>query len=189
MLLSEEEFIRHKSAIVADVLDRLRHSARREAELLFKEQKLRPKHLPAVSESISKAINRVADAVNETLASKPEHEYRDLQMQCLVNSLPATLSQLAGSRVGMMFPPEYMRCAFASAVASDLVYSEGVAFVNAQVQDDRLGELALQYAEQKKDIIKLAEKVKLGGPIDKEDRDSIADMLFSGGVRARMGVY
>ncbi len=189
MLLSEEEFIRHKAAIVADVLDRLRQSARREAKLLFKEQKLRPKSLPAVSEAISKAINRVADAVNDTLSSKPESEVRDLQVQCLVNSLPATLAQLAGSRVSMLLTPEYQRCAFASAIASDLVYSEGVAFVDAQVQDDRIGELALQYAQQKKDITQLAEKVKLGGPIDENDRSEISELLFTGGVRARMGVY
>ncbi len=189
MLLSEDEFIRHKGAIVADVLDHLRHSARREAKLLFKEQKLRPKSLPAVSEAISKAINRVTDAVNDTLASKPADEYKDLQVQWLVSRLPATLAQLAGSRVSMLLSPEYQRCAFASAIASDLVYSEGVAFVDAQEQDDRLGDLALQYAEQKKDITQLAEKVKLGGHIDAKDRSVISELLFAGGVRARMGVY
>ncbi len=189
MLLSEDEFIQHKGAIVADVLDRLRHSARREAQLLFKEQKLRPKPHPTVSEAISKAINRVTDAVNATLLSKPESEFRRLQLQTVVNSLPATISQLAGSRIGLMLSPEYLRCAFASAIASDLVYSEGVAFVDAQVQEDRLGELALQYAEEKNEIVKLAEKVKLGGPIEDNDRDTISNLLFAGGVRARMGVY
>ncbi len=189
MLLSEEEFLRHKPAIVADVIDRLRHSARREAQLLFKEQKLRPKSHPTVSEAISKAINRVADAVNDTLASNPARKYKELQLQTIYNSLPATLAQIAEYRLEMLLPPEYMRCAFASAIASDLVYSEGVAFVDAQVQDDRLGDLALQYAEQKKDIMQLAEKVKMGGPIEGDDRDAISNLLFAGGVRARMGVY
>merc|ERR1712038_1687969 len=42
MLLSKEQFLEVKEELVADVLERLRDIARREAELLFREAQLNP---------------------------------------------------------------------------------------------------------------------------------------------------
>merc|ERR1712173_539608 len=44
ILLSKEEFLGEKEQIVADVLDKLRDSARVEAELLFREYRSNPSH-------------------------------------------------------------------------------------------------------------------------------------------------
>jgi glutamate dehydrogenase len=41
-LLSEEEFLAHKKTFVAQVIERLRELARREAELLFRERATTP---------------------------------------------------------------------------------------------------------------------------------------------------
>lgn len=51
-----------------DVLERLRHVGRREAELLFREHRNHPATpLPAISERISNAINAVTDATLKIL--------------------------------------------------------------------------------------------------------------------------
>lgn len=57
-----------QDAIVSDVLERLRHVGRREAELLFREHRNHPATpLPTISERISNAINAVTDAALKIL--------------------------------------------------------------------------------------------------------------------------
>ena len=46
MLLTTEEFLEHKDEVVADVIDKLHHIAKAEAELLFKEYANHPGALP-----------------------------------------------------------------------------------------------------------------------------------------------
>jgi hypothetical protein len=59
--LSTEEFLQHKDELVADVLIKLRHLARLEAELLFREYRNYLGALPHFSERISNAINTATD--------------------------------------------------------------------------------------------------------------------------------
>ena len=66
MLLTEEEFLTHKAAFVAQVVERLRTLARVEAELLFREHKRRPDlSLPTLSVRLSQVMLRTAEAVAE----------------------------------------------------------------------------------------------------------------------------
>lgn len=70
MLSPDETF---QEAIVSDVLERLRHVGRREAELLFREHRNHPATpLPSISERISNAINAVTDAALEILDNAAE---------------------------------------------------------------------------------------------------------------------
>lgn len=63
----------YQEAIVSDVLERLRHVGRREAELLFREHRNHPAiPLPRISERISNAINAVTDATLEILDNAAE---------------------------------------------------------------------------------------------------------------------
>jgi glutamate dehydrogenase len=58
---------------------------------------------------------------------------------------------MAFDRVQSRVPPQYLLNALASCLAAQLVYAEGVAFVNAQ-PPARLGPLALDYARQAADV-------------------------------------
>jgi glutamate dehydrogenase len=76
---------------VHDVLDRLRACARREAQLLFREQKRSPCPLPKASERVSHAINSVTDAVAAVLGSASEQqreEYTELLLPLFREHLP-----------------------------------------------------------------------------------------------------
>jgi drug/metabolite transporter (DMT)-like permease len=61
------------------------------------------------------------------------------------------LADMAFDRVQSRVPPQYLLNALASCLAAQLVYAEGVAFVNAQ-PPARLGPLALDYARQAADV-------------------------------------
>jgi glutamate dehydrogenase len=74
MLLTEDEFLDNKEEIVGDVLVKLRHFAKVEAELLFREFENYPGALPHFSGLISDTINRATDAVNQELQKLDDDE-------------------------------------------------------------------------------------------------------------------
>merc|ERR1712087_781405 len=118
MLLSKDEFLGDKESIVADVLEKLRHSARVEAELLFREYRSNPTNqLPYYSQAISGAINRATDAVVEAVTQN-----FDLPKSYIVSMMGAQLG-------------------------SKMVYNEGLDFVDA-LDDRALTELAISYVTQ-----------------------------------------
>merc|ERR1712050_312102 len=89
MLLSKDEFLGDKEEIVGDVLEKLRHSARVEAELLFREYRSNPSNqLPYYSQAISGAINRATDAVVEAVTENYSLINDSLRQRLLVESLP-----------------------------------------------------------------------------------------------------
>ncbi len=69
MLLSKDEFLDIKTELVHDVVVRLKVLAKLEAELLFRAYRNFPGDLPHFSERISNAINKVTDAITDSLAN------------------------------------------------------------------------------------------------------------------------
>ena len=68
MLLSSQEFLEVKERFVAEVLERLRELARREARLLFRERRHHPSvSLPELSTRLSRVILRTTDAIEQAL--------------------------------------------------------------------------------------------------------------------------
>ena len=74
MLLSEDEFVQHKSTIVEEVLAKLRGLAKMEAELLFREYEMYSGNLPGISQVISNAINVTTDALTTALDEISEED-------------------------------------------------------------------------------------------------------------------
>ena len=74
MVASEDEFLSHKDRIVEDVQDKLRHLARIEAELLFREFNANGREiaLPQISNRISQAIIRTHDAIYNMLEQEDQ---------------------------------------------------------------------------------------------------------------------
>eukprot|EP00747_Dinoflagellata_sp_TGD_P079486 gnl/TRDRNA2_/TRDRNA2_160526_c1_seq1.p1 gnl/TRDRNA2_/TRDRNA2_160526_c1~~gnl/TRDRNA2_/TRDRNA2_160526_c1_seq1.p1 ORF type:complete len:859 (-),score=145.51 gnl/TRDRNA2_/TRDRNA2_160526_c1_seq1:154-2703(-) len=190
MLLSDEEFLAIKEELVQDVLARLRELARMEAELLFREFRNYKGALPYFSERISKSINRTRLGILKSLASMERGDdlYRELMPLFLEEHLPRKLAEVAGDRVDENIPVDYLRNAFASCLASKLLYSEGIHFLESQ-PDDRLFDLAVRYYRQEKKLRSLLDSVKSTEHFDAEAKAEVIRLLKIGGTRSALQVY
>ena len=146
MLLSTQEFLQHKDELVADVLVKLRHLARLEAELLFREYRNYPGALPHFSERISNAINTATDVLTERLSGvNPGDPLWNEMLPLVKENLPVKLQALAWQRVlDGKLPVQYTRNAIASTLASKVVYAEGIHLIETQ-PTDRLADRLIQY--------------------------------------------
>merc|ERR1712113_371723 len=64
------------------------------------------------------------------------------------------LAQVAGSRVTERIPLDYLRNAFGKILASKLLNSEGIHFLESQ-PENRLAELAMRYIKEEKRVREL----------------------------------
>merc|ERR1712117_937493 len=189
MLLSEEEFLAIKDEVVQDVLQRLRELAGLEARLLFREYRNYPGALPHFSERISKSINRAYGAIRKKLADVQMGDSTYVQLLPLFRDehLPRKLAQAAGDRVNDRIPLDYLRNAFGKILASKLLYSEGIHFLESQ-PEDHLAELAMRYIKEEK---RVRELVSALDDCDMPDpkRRKVQELLRQGGTRSLLGVY
>ena len=134
--------------------------------------------LPALSERISFAILRVADA----LAAVLDDYSKEKQLWPLVaTQLPPALaaSEAHAAVLPDRLPWEYQKSTVAKSLASRLVYREGLAFVEG-LGDGRLPAFALAYLEQEQRVRGLADQVAASGaPFAPE----VEALLLQGGVR------
>eukprot|EP01083_Nonionella_stella_P230025 813539_1 len=107
MMLSEDDFYVHKPKTVDEVLSKLRHLARMEAELLFREFEKQPDALPAISQRISNAINLATDAICKKLDDTAAEEVETL-LPLFKDHLPKTISDLAFDEVHNRVPHQYI---------------------------------------------------------------------------------
>ena len=187
MLLTEEEFLDNKEEIVRDVLVKLRHFAKVEAELLFREFNNYPGALPDFSESISDTINAATDAVRDELAASTDEELSEL-MGLVRDHLPKKMVDMAFDRCEDNLPKSYLLAAIASSLASKMVYQEGVNFVKSQPKDN-LSKLALKYIQVEKEIYSLAAALDGAEGMDEEQRVRIKDLVHRGGVRTSLNIF
>jgi len=190
MLLEEREFLAIKAELVSDVLQRLRELARLEAELLFREYNNHAGSLPHVSERISRAINRAKEAIGASLAGmqRGDETYRLLMPLFLEKHLPRKLVEVAGDRVDSRIPLDYVRNAFASCLASRLLYREGVHFLELQ-SEGRLADMAQRYVCEEGRIERLLAAVAGPEPLGEAERDEVVRLLRFGGVRSALHVH
>jgi len=182
MLLSKEEFLGDKEDIVADVLEKLRNSARTEAELLFREYRSNPSYqLPYYSQAISGAINRATDAVVDAVTENFSLVPDDLRHRLLVDSLPKKLVDMAGDRLEEL-PHAYIVSMMGAQLGSKMVYNEGLDFIDS-LDDRALTELAVNYVTQED---KLREVISAMGDSDIACKSDIMKILKAAGVQSVM---
>jgi len=199
MLLSDKEFLENKPAIVADVLCNLRSIASKEAKLLFREFRNYQGSLPHFSERISYAINGLTDAIRESLEDeeklKVQHTLRDAPIGIPTEEellplfrahLPKALVDLAFDRVLDKVPQAYRLNAYASSLASRIVYQEGIHFVEAQPKP-RLASNAIKYMRAQKELEAFVERMR-EGDISEEDKSTVEQIVKLNGVRSRIGL-
>ena len=178
MCVSDDEFVEIKSKYVDEVLARLRHMAQLEATLLFSEaSRDASTPLPALSERISFAILRVADA----LASLLDAHARDHQLWPVVGAQlpPALASSEHAAKLPERLPWEYQKSTIAKSLASRLVYREGLSFVET-MPEARLPVFALAYLQEEQRVGRLAAQVAGSGHAFSSEVEAL---LLQGGVR------
>lgn len=192
MLLSTAEFLENKDALVNDVLVRIRHLARLEAELLFREFRNYPGALPHFSERISNAINTATDALTLRLADvNPGDPLWDELLPLVGENLPKKLRELAWDRVlAGRLPVQYTRNAIASTLASKLVYAEGIHLVETQPLD-RLADRMIQYYREDSKLSRLIEEMDRDGlqKLPAEKKELVKTLLRKGGTRASLNIF
>ena len=126
MLLTEEEFLDIKPRFVAEVLDKLRGFARREAELLVRLHRQQADVLlPEMSIRLSRSVIRTADAIEPTISGL-QGEDREIIHDVIRDHLPLTLVEVAQDRLETNLPAAYLKWMAAKSLAARLVYREGV---------------------------------------------------------------
>lgn len=186
MLLDESEFLEIKEELVQDVLSRLRELARLEAELMFREFENFPGALPEFSQRISRAINKAKAAVADELADmqRGDSTYQDLMPLFLQEHLPRRLADVAAHRVDERIPLDYIRNAFATCLATKLLYREGTHFLEAQPRE-RLARIAVQYYHKEQRVQHLLKSVSTGA-IPDDEKQEVLQLLQIGGTRSAL---
>ncbi len=177
-VLSADEFIAHKTRFVAEVLVRLRSLARSEAELLFRERARHPDVLlPEHSVRLSKAMNRVRDAIERVFPTLSEDDQR-LADTVVREHLPPVLVEIAGERLSKL-PRAYARAIVYSSLAARMVYREGLDWV-APIPDEEVGRLAVRYLRAQREAEAVAKALREGGEVD---RERLAALVSRAGAR------
>lgn len=164
-----------------EVLQKLRALARMEAELLFREFANYPGQLPYFSERISNAINVARDALTEQLDSMTEEEFEEL-LPLFREHLPPTVVRLGFDHVRERVPVQYIKNAFASCLASRIVYREGTHFIESQPRE-KLAKMCMRYIRGEREVDQLRERLE-SGSLTEPDLEKIKDILEVGGTRA-----
>ena len=178
MLLTEEEFLKHKKEFVGQVIDRLQQLARSEATLLFREHKRRPDLcLPTLSVRLSKVMLRTAEAVAREAADPLSEESQEIK-EVFLNYLPPLLRQLAGNRLHQI-PLDYRQRIVACSLSGKIVYREGITYLE-DLPTEALNELALTYLKGERVVQSLVDEVRASGI---PSASKLAALLELGGAR------
>lgn len=189
MLLTKKEFLDNKKELVESVLVNLRELARLEAELMFRTYSNYPGNLPHFSERISQAINDVTDAVTDSLENvNPDDELFKELLPLVIDSQPSKLKELAGDRISSSFPVQYQRNAMASALASKLVYNEGIHLVESQPKD-KIAERAIEYYRAEKKMREVVASLEEAEGLSPDVKELTLNTVKKGGARSLLGFF
>ncbi len=182
LLLSAQEFRALKELYVQQVVKILQGKAASEARLLFREYVAhgRQKNLVAISMEISAQINSVKGALLEYFLAHPSEleENRIYQKMILANCPPILVKKYA-NRILHDLPSAHKIALLASAIASNIIYREGIDWIDSLSVDDRL-RVALAYVNQEQMTADLVAQVEASAM---QDKDKIANVLRMGATR------
>ena len=182
LLLSPQEFSAIKERYVQQVVEILQEKAASEAQLLFREYVAhgRKKNLVSISMEISAQINSVKDVLLEYLLANPQElaESRIYQKIILTNC-PTILVEKYTDRIMKKLPQAHKIALLASAIASNIIYREGIDWIDSLSAADRL-RVALAYVNQEQLTSDLISQVEASSMRDKA---KIAKVLRMGATR------
>ena len=126
LVLSEEEFVKNKPALMPEILAIIRDRAKDEAQLLLTTHAETGAYLTDVSEWISEKINtymyQLLDYLEEMVLSD---DPKNPLIRCLLNYCPPLLSEHYKRRIITDIPDIHKKAIIATYIASRVVYSRG----------------------------------------------------------------
>ena len=127
LTLTDEEFLKHKNGLVAEILERLKQCAYDEAALLLKTHQETKGFLTDISDEISKRILFFTDQLLDYLETIPlPSQPEDPLMQCFLYYCPSTLRDQFQERLLSQIPDNHKKAIIASHIAARLVYRRGL---------------------------------------------------------------
>lgn len=127
LCLTDDEFLANKTALVDEILARVKACALNEAQLLLSEHAATQKPLTELSDGISKRINYFTDQLLSYLETiELQSNPNDPLIQCFLNYCPATLLNKFQDRLLHEIPENHKKAIIASHLASRLVYQRGL---------------------------------------------------------------
>jgi glutamate dehydrogenase len=162
LVLADEEFLSVKERYVQEVLAILRKRALDEARLILREYKLRGGRTPLseLSHQLSVEINDLGDAVREGLQAAGAEPGRDDDLAAQVRDYcPAVMAEAFGDRVVERAPRPYLLSLLASAIASRMVYQEGLGFVSGLAEVKPMQEIVAGYLVEERRVESITAEV------------------------------
>lgn len=127
LVLSEEEFVKEKELLVAEVLEIIRNFSQKEARLLIQTHQKDQRFLTEISEEISSRINQFTDQLLSYLEKIPiSSEEHSTLFSCFLDYLPSHLQENYRERAIEKIPDSHKRAIIACSLASQLVYRKGL---------------------------------------------------------------
>lgn len=182
MILDEKEFMSIKAVYINQVIEILRDKASQEAKLLFREFSLHggKKNLVLLSKEISREINELTDVLLEEFSTKgPEMLKSPFYLKLIYSHCPDVLVEKFKERITSRLPMTYMVAILAAQIASYIVYSEGLDWMDS-IQSSDVVRAATSYMRNVEDTEKLIEAVNSSKLKDKE---AIATILKHSAAR------
>lgn len=182
LLLSSEEFVAIKERYVEQVVQILQAKAASEAKLLIREYVAhgRKKNLVDISMAISEQINHVKNVLLEYFSKNPQQLIdNQVYQKIILNSCPLVLAENYAERILNDLPQAHKVALLSSAIASNIIYREGIDWIESLSSEDRL-QIALAYVNQEQLTADLVAQVE-GSDI--RDKDKIAEVLRIGATR------
>jgi glutamate dehydrogenase len=129
LCLSEEEFLKEKTTLVAQILEIIKSQARDEAKLLLKTHKETGGFLTDISDMISERINGyMYQFLDHFQSIKLSEDLKDPLTQALINYCPPLLRQKYQERILKEIPDIHKKAIIACHIASRLVYQRGLSW-------------------------------------------------------------
>ena len=183
MLIDESEFMEIKETFVEQVLTRLRHLARAEAELLARLHQHHPHSpLPEMSIKISQIMSRVSDSLIANWDNMSDQQQEELK-RLVVEHLPPILLERVGDSLWTEMPDGYLQWMMAKSLAARIVYREGFEYLET-MEDADLAGLALRYLDLEEEREKLTATILSS---DLQHKDRVAALLHDAGIFSTMG--
>jgi glutamate dehydrogenase len=127
LVLGEELFVKHKAAIVDEILERLKTCAFNEAHLMLETHRQSGDYLTDISERISERINNFTYQLLDYLDAIPlSPSPEDPLVKCFLNYCPAILRDDFEKNLLEEIPEHHKKAIIACHIAAQLVYRRGL---------------------------------------------------------------
>lgn len=127
LTIDEETFEKHKNALVAEILDRVKLYSGYEADLLLNTHKKTGELMTSLSDRLSHQINQYTYQILDYLDPLPlSNNTSDPLIECFLDYAPPTLRNNYTRELLNKIPDHHKKAIIASRLASQMVYKHGI---------------------------------------------------------------